>query len=89
MHSKVSSDWLPSYIKAILLVLEMFKMADYFPDWPHTLFTGTGKPLSYAADSIVSVHRVRYSNESSNIGVVPQSPMPFTCESTPGFSCGT
>jgi len=89
MHSKVSSDWLPSYIKAILLVLEMFKVADYFPDWPHTLFIGTGKPLSYAADSIVSVHHVRYSNESPNIGVVPQSPMPFTCESTPGFSCGT
>jgi hypothetical protein len=34
MHSKVSSDWLPSYIKATLLVLEIFKMAGYFPDSP-------------------------------------------------------
>jgi len=32
MHSKVFSDWLPSYIKATRLVLEIFKMAGYFPD---------------------------------------------------------
>jgi hypothetical protein len=32
MHSKVSSDWLPSYIKATPPVLEIFKMALYFPD---------------------------------------------------------
>jgi hypothetical protein len=30
MHSKVSSDWLPSYIKATQSVLEIFKMAGYF-----------------------------------------------------------
>ena len=29
MHSKVSSDWLPSYIKATPPVLEIFKMASY------------------------------------------------------------
>jgi hypothetical protein len=34
MHSKVSSDWLPSYIKATQPVLEIFKMAGYFPDRP-------------------------------------------------------
>ena len=34
LHSKVSSDWLPSYIKATLPVLEIFKMAGYFPDSP-------------------------------------------------------
>jgi len=33
-HSKVSSDWLPSYIKATQLVLEIFKMDGYFPDSP-------------------------------------------------------
>jgi len=32
MHSKVSSDWLPSYIKVTRPVLEIFKMAGYFPD---------------------------------------------------------
>ena len=37
MHSKVSSAWLPSYIKATLPVLEIFKMARYFPDRPHIL----------------------------------------------------
>ena len=32
--SKVSSDWLPSYIKATRPVLEIFKMAGYFPYSP-------------------------------------------------------
>jgi len=34
MRSKVSSDWLPSYIKATRPVLELLKMAGYFPDSP-------------------------------------------------------
>ena len=34
MYSKVSSEWLPSYIKATSPVLEIFKMVWYFPDWP-------------------------------------------------------
>ena len=34
MHSKVSSDRLPSYIKTTQPVLEIFKMAGYFPDRP-------------------------------------------------------
>jgi hypothetical protein len=34
MRSKVSSDRLPSYIKAIWLVLEIFKMARYYLDSP-------------------------------------------------------
>ena len=34
MHSKVSFDWLLSYIKATQPVLEIFKMAGYFPDRP-------------------------------------------------------
>jgi len=34
MHSEVSSDWLPSYIKATQLVREMLKMAGYFLDSP-------------------------------------------------------
>jgi len=36
MHSKVYSDWLPSYIKATRPVLEIFKMAAYFPDIPRS-----------------------------------------------------
>jgi len=39
-HSKVSSDRLPSYIKAILPVLEVLNMAGYFPDRPRTSFYG-------------------------------------------------
>jgi len=34
MRGKVSSDWLPSYIKATWPVLEIFKMARYFLDSP-------------------------------------------------------
>ena len=36
MHSKVSSDWLPGYIKATRPVLKILKMARYFPDSPRT-----------------------------------------------------
>jgi len=32
MHTKVSSDWLPSYIKATRPVLEMLKMTGYFSE---------------------------------------------------------
>jgi len=34
IHSKVSSGWLPSYIKVTQMVREIFKMAGYFPDSP-------------------------------------------------------
>jgi hypothetical protein len=34
MYSKVSPDWQPSYIKTTWTVLEVFKMAGYFPDSP-------------------------------------------------------
>jgi len=37
MGSKVSSGWLPSYIKATRPVLEVFKMVEYFPDRPRNL----------------------------------------------------
>jgi hypothetical protein len=37
LRSKVSSDWLPSYIKATRPVLEIFKMAWYFSDSPRTV----------------------------------------------------
>jgi hypothetical protein len=34
MRKKVSSDWLPNYIKATKPVLKIFKMDRYFPDSP-------------------------------------------------------
>jgi len=36
MDSKVSSDWLPIYIKARRPVIEIFKMDRYFPDRSRT-----------------------------------------------------
>ena len=49
MHSKVSSDWLSSYIKTTQPVLEIFKMAGYFPDRPRTYINTYGaiKELKY------------------------------------------
>ena len=35
MHSNVSSDWLPSSFKVTRPVLQILKMAGYFPDNPH------------------------------------------------------
>jgi len=40
MQSKVSSDWLPSYIKVMWPVLKIFNMAGYFPDSPRILVWG-------------------------------------------------
>ena len=37
MSSKVFSNWLPRYIKATRLVLEIFKIAGYFPDSPRMM----------------------------------------------------
>jgi hypothetical protein len=39
MNSKVSSDWLPSYITASRPVLKIFKMAGCFLDSPHNWFS--------------------------------------------------
>ena len=39
IRSKVSSDWLPSYIKATRPVLEIFKLVGYFLDSPRILLT--------------------------------------------------
>jgi hypothetical protein len=38
MNNKVSSDWFPNYIKATRTVLEIFKMAGYFPDSPGNVY---------------------------------------------------
>jgi hypothetical protein len=40
MHCKVFSDWLPSYIKAMRPLLEIFGMAGYFLDRPRTYIFG-------------------------------------------------
>ena len=44
MRSKVSSDWLPSYIMATRPFFEIFKMAGYFRDRPRTCCILTRKP---------------------------------------------
>jgi hypothetical protein len=46
IHSKVSSDLLPSNIKTTWPVLETFKMAGYFPDSPRILPSKTTPPTT-------------------------------------------
>ena len=56
IQSKVSSDWLPSYIKATRPVLEIFKMASYFPDSPRTWGSCCGNnPRIYFIRHILSL----------------------------------
>jgi len=47
IRSKVSSDWLPSYIKSRRTVLEIFKMAGYVPDNPRMSFREASNHLTY------------------------------------------
>ena len=79
MRSKVSSDWLPSYINATRPVLEIFKMARCFPDSPCTKMAlqevgweGGGSDWTYLAqDRDTWRARVKCGNESSgsiNVG---------------------
>ena len=62
MHSKVSSDWLPSYIKATQPVLEIFKMAGYFPDRPRRRLTVCGADSMNIRSFVFSPHTHSYQN---------------------------
>jgi len=62
MHIKVSSDWLPSYIKATRPVLEIFRMVGYFSDSPRSdTLEGLGMygqlHLSYVFLSVVTDYK--------------------------------
>ena len=65
VHSKVFSDRLRSYIKATRPVLEIFKMAHYFPDSPHTLCWASGLAWGSYTPVTPQWHR-------SNTPVTPQ-----------------
>jgi hypothetical protein len=64
MHSKLSSEWLPSYIKAKEPVLEIPKMAGYFPDSPRTE-SGIG---SFSRNSVFSCQ-----HHDANVSLFSQS----------------
>jgi hypothetical protein len=49
VHSKVSSDWLPSYIKATRSVLAIFRMTGYPPDSPRSAHTPLTPPVPLGA----------------------------------------
>jgi len=60
MCNKVSSDWLPSYIKANESVLEIFKIVGYFPDSPRKLHcilsTNNGNVLCLTLTILIYAH---------------------------------
>ena len=64
MHSKVSSGWLPSYIKATRPVLEKFEMARYFPDSPLKILGNVPTCLSRVRDDWYSL--LLYSADQSD-----------------------
>jgi len=68
MGSKVSSDWLPSYIKATRPVLEIFKMAGYFPDSPRTLLAQQTTWRHGSEDCCLQ-----------SLNSAPKTPMTFHC----------
>jgi hypothetical protein len=56
MRSKVFSDWRPSYIKAARPVLEIFKMAEYFPDSPR--MSDTKKFTTFESENLKGRHTI-------------------------------
>jgi len=58
MHSKVSSDRLPSYIKATRPVLEIFKTAGYLPDGPRICSCLVNRRTIH--NGVVTVTRLEY-----------------------------
>jgi len=63
MHSTISSGWLPSYIKATRPVVEIFRMAGYFPDSPRMycqllviFYTATPQRTEAAKKCIAFLH---------------------------------
>ena len=76
IRSNVSSDWLPSYIKATPPVLETFKLAKYFPDRPLT------EEVSHISRNSKTKHYVQYSVPLfavvSLVDLSPQRHTPFT-----------
>ena len=63
MHSKVSSNWLPNFIKVTRPVLEIFKMARYFPDRPRILSSVARLAVPYFCT--LSHKTARYSEKES------------------------
>ena len=59
MHSKVSSDWLPSYIKATRPLLEIFKMAGYSPNSPRTHYAKTHRHATHLVAKCTGLKQVR------------------------------
>jgi hypothetical protein len=55
MCSKVSSDWPPSYIKAMAPFLMIFKMAGYFLDRPHIFSFFVFMYCTLAVDELVDI----------------------------------
>jgi hypothetical protein len=60
VHSKVSSDWLPSYIKATRPVLEVFKIARYFPGRLRTLFKAISTSRQLPVPKIGNINKITF-----------------------------
>jgi hypothetical protein len=87
MRSKVSSHWLLSYIKATRSVLEIFKMAGYFPD-SHRMCRNTSPQVNSHPVTSHSLHfwspgaAPRSSTDGGLCSIVDSSPYPCCCTSS-------
>ena len=70
MHSKVSSDWLPSFIKATRPVRKIFKMVGYFTDSPRISVMGSVPRTRTPYSSFSRQKSSRYCNAQKDLSVV-------------------
>jgi hypothetical protein len=63
MRNKVSSDWLSNYVNVTRPVLEIFKMARYFPDSPRI----SDQKISLSAMSKIPLFLRRFSGNLVSI----------------------
>ena len=63
LRSKVSSDWLPSYVKATRPILEIIKMAGYFPD-SHIIFV-QGSPVDIGTATLWNLDRLQHTHPAA------------------------
>ena len=83
-HSKVSFNWLPSYIQDTQPVLEIFKMDSYLPDRPRTaipayMYQGAVKSLARPGRKQARKH-VREARDFNNIETRAVIKFIFSCK---------
>jgi len=90
MRSKVSSDWLPSYIRATRSVLKIFKMAGYFPDspriWHDMIYLSTAIGLTPGGSGIAYIYMQTIHRTTQITNLEECGPCPIFASFTPALA---